>query len=545
MKGTPIATSQDEPPWDTSHLSCLSAEEPAVPTTPVISATPRLRARYSESFQCIGSACEDTCCQGFTVPVEEATWEKYQSLPPSPFQILVEASVTRTSENAEGFPAGITPHYATIRMNSANECPLLTADRLCSVQSELGESFLSHTCATYPRIVHSVDGMKEAALTLSCPEAARHVLLNPNLMGRAGRSERQSAGTIPKANLAGFKVEVKASSNHSQPASATISSATDESATTLPPHFWEIREVILNLLRNRAYPLWQRLFLLGVLCRRLDSFAQAEHARTVPEFLIDFESTAATGALRPAMANLPMNPSSQLDVVLRLAGMMLHKSNVRARFVECIDAFAKGIGNGPGATLESLTTQYAIAHDRFYAPFFDKNPHITENFLVNTIVRCQFPFGKEGMKAGVQPLMEREFAMLTAQFTLMRGLLIGAAGHYGKSFSTAHIVHTVQAATKHFEHHPEFLSMAHTLLVESRMDGTTGLAILLRNAETNRPGMDRAAGESRPASPEISAPETQDGRPAWAAAPAGTGPPGSLHRRVNVPPSRPRVQPPQ
>jgi len=225
----------------------------------------------------------------------------------------------------------------------------------------------------------------------------------------------------------------------------------------------------------------------------------------------------AKGALRAAMANLPTNPSSQLDVVLRLAGMMLHKSNVRPRFVECINAFTAGIGNGPGATLESLTAEYAIAHDRFYAPFFDKNPHIMENFLVNTVVRCQFPFGKEGMKAGAQPAMEREFAMLTAQFALMRGLLIGAAGHHGKSFSTAHIVQTVQAATKHFEHHPEFLSMAHTLLVESRMDGINGLAILLRNAGTgrpqmNRPGTNPAAGESRPTWPAIYAAAMQDGR---------------------------------
>jgi lysine-N-methylase len=521
------------------------AKERRLPSTPAISATPRLRARYSESFQCIGSACEDTCCQGFTVPVEEATWDKYHSLPPSPFQILVEASVTRTPENAEGYPAGIAPPYATIRMNSANECPLFTTDRLCGIQSEFGESFLSHTCATYPRIVHSVDGMKEAALTLSCPEAARHVLLNPNLMGRVGRSERLSAGTTTQASLAGFKVEVRASIDHPTSASGTVSSTSDETATALPPHFWEIREVVLNLLRHRAYPLWQRLFLLGVFCTRLDSIARGEFDRIVPEFILDFESTVAKGALRPAMANLPTNPSSQLDVVLRLAGMMLHKSNVRPRFVECINAFTAGIGNGPGATLESLTAQYAVAHDRFYAPFFDKNPHIMENFLVNTIVRCQFPFGKEGMKTGTQPAMEREFAMLTAQFALMRGLLIGAAGQYGKSFSTAHIVQTVQAATKHFEHHPEFLSMAHTLLVESRMDGTLGLAILLRDAEMNRPKTNPAEGESRPASGGISAPGPQDGRSVWAAVPAGKGRPESLHRRVKAPPSRPRVQPQQ
>jgi len=478
---------------------------PPLPFSPLPSATPRLRARYSESFKCIGSACEDTCCQGFTVPVEQATWEKYKALPPSPFQILVQSSVKREPENAEAYPAGVTPPYATIRMNSANVCPLLTEQKLCGIQAELGEGLLSHTCATYPRIVHSVDSMKEAALTLSCPEAARHVLLNSNLLHRVGRSERHSAATKTENNLAGFKVEVK--------------TATDESGTALPAYFWEIREVVLNLLRSRAYPLWQRLFLLGVFCTRLDSISRGAFDRTVPGFILDFESTVATGALRTSMANLPINPSAQLDVVLRLAGMMLHKSNVRPRFVECIESFTKGIGNGPGATLESLTAHYAVAHDRFYAPFFKSNPHIMENFLVNTIIRCEFPYGKEGMKTGSQPAMEREFALLTAQFALMRGLLIGAAGHNGKSFSAAHVVHTVQAATKHFEHHPEFLSMAHALLVESRMDGTAGLAILLRNAETSRPQMDppnpnQGKGESKPASPGIYAPAQQDGRSA-------------------------------
>jgi len=59
--------------------------------------------------------------------------------------------------------------------------------------------------------------------------------------------------------------------------------------------------------------------------------------------------------------------------------------------------------------------------------------------------------------------------------------MIGVAGFHRERFSTEHIVHTVQAASKHFDHHPEFLGRAHALLVESRMDGARGLAILLRN----------------------------------------------------------------
>jgi lysine-N-methylase len=53
--------------------------------------------------------------------------------------------------------------------------------------------------------------------------------------------------------------------------------------------------------------------------------------------------------------------------------------------------------------------------------------------------------------------MARECAQLTAQFALIKGLLIGVAGFHGEAFSAAHVVHAVQAASKHFEHHPEFL----------------------------------------------------------------------------------------
>src|SRR5580658_4688879 len=103
--------------------------------------------------------------------------------------------------------------------------------------------------------------------------------------------------------------------------------------------------------------------------------------------------------------------------------------------------------------------------------------------------------------------MDREFALLTAQFALMKGMLIGVAGFHRERFAAEHVVHTVQAAAKHFEHHPEFLKMAHELLVESRMDGAHGLAILLRNAEAGE-----VSSGPRPASPGKDAPERQDGR---------------------------------
>ena len=409
---------------------------------------------YADHFRCIGPACEDTCCQGWSVPIDKAAWEKYQNLPAGPFRILIDESIQRTPASEEREKPAV---FAKIRMNSANQCPLLTPSRLCAIQAELGEEMLSHACKTYPRILHSTGGTQESALTLSCPEAARLVLLTPDLL----------TPNPAAPNPARFPFAVNRA---------------EETATQLPPDFHAIRETVLALVRNRAYALWQRLFLLNILCQRLDAIASGEFNCTAIRFLADFHASVSSGSLRTAMDSLPNDPAAQVDVVLRLAGLMLHKSNLHPRFVECVHAFTAGIGNGTTASLESLTAHYNAAQDRYYQPFFRRHPHILENYLINTILRCQFPYGKEGMLPCANSRMSHEFALLAAQFTLIKGLLIGVAGFHREQFSAAHVVHTVQAAAKHFEHHPDFLKSAHVLLVESRMDGAPGLAILLRNS---------------------------------------------------------------
>jgi lysine-N-methylase len=440
-----------------------------------------IRAEYSENFRCIGSACEDTCCQGWGLPIDQATYEKYRTLPASPLRKLIQINCLITPKGSvctdgSGQIVREASVFAKIRMTPSNQCPMLSHEGLCRIHTELGAEYLSHTCATYPRIVHSIDGIEEQALALSCPEAARLVLLNPCLMSSLRPVSSQPVSKQPFPN--------RASPRHSL-SDKLSGSNTVEDAPSLRSWFWPIRETVIGLVRNRIYPLWQRLFLLGILCRRLDSIAQGELELSVFAFLGEFEASIASGALRTAMEameSLSGDCALQLDLVLQLAGMVLRYSSVHPRFANCIEEFKTGICNGPGATLESLAAHYARAHDQFYAPFFDRHPYILENYLINTIVRCQFP-----LRAGVQgcesPSMAREYALLTAQFALMKGLLIGVAGCHGEEFSAEHVVRTVQAASRHFEHHPDFLNQAHALLVVTKMDGARGLAILVRNTQ--------------------------------------------------------------
>ena len=136
---------------------------------------PRVRQpRHYESFHCLGADCEDTCCNGWRVMIDRHTYDLYQNcsnpeLKPSLTSLI---TINSSSTNDDDY-ASITPN--------GTECPFLS-DGLCSVQQKLGEDYLSKLCATYPRVMNVVDGVLERSLEVSCPEAARLALLDPNPM---------------------------------------------------------------------------------------------------------------------------------------------------------------------------------------------------------------------------------------------------------------------------------------------------------------------------------------------------------------------------
>jgi lysine-N-methylase len=329
---------------------------------------------------------------------------------------------------------------------------MLTEERLCRIHAELGEEFLCRTCAMFPRIAYTIDSVEERSLALACPEAARLILLDRDLMRvDTGSYEQMTWDESPEASRLPLRF------------------------------FWPIREFTVGLIRNRAYPLWQRMFLLGSFCRRVDAAVRGESDRGVAGVLRDFPGAIARGGLSAAMETISADLALQLDMVLHLAGLCRDRAMVGPRFVECVEAFKTGLGAVATATMRNLIDNYADAYTRFYAPFFAAHPHILENYLLNAVFRRQFPFGVKDGVIAPGPEMAREFALMATQFALMKGMLIGVAGCYRESFSAEHVIHTVQSASKHFDHHPQFLDNIHELLVQTGRDNPQALTMLLRN----------------------------------------------------------------
>jgi len=405
-----------------------------------------VRPEYADRFRCIGPTCEDSCCAGWVVDIDKATYEKYQSISSGPLRVLMDTHVVPRSEDpGDGKdPAAL----ARIKLLPSGECPFHNAERLCQIQVELGEEYLSHTCATYPRRSHVIDKLVDKTLTTSCPEACRLVLLNPDLLESDWTGVRHVKWDDSKSDL------------------------------TLVSHFWPVREFVIDLITNRAYPLWQRMFLLGTFSRRLEATVRGEIKGGFPAMLEGFSAAVASGGLRASIETIPADLTLQLGMVLELVKLGSRRS---PRLVECIDAFGRGIEYGPESTLQSMSAAYGVAYERYFAPFFAEHPYILENYLINMVFNRLFPFGGKLLQGAAMPEPAKEFALLATDFALVKGLLIGVAGAYKEDFSTQHVVLTVQSASKCFEHNSEFLPRVHQILVDKGIANAHGLTMLIRN----------------------------------------------------------------
>jgi lysine-N-methylase len=200
-----------------------------------------LQPDYFDAFHCINSACEDTCCAGWIVHVDKLTYGKYQNCSSPELGPALRALITINEKSSSD------EDYARIVPDESG-CLFLSGG-LCSIQLQLGELALSNMCATYPRVINRAGDVLQRSLDLSCPEAARLVLLNPNPMEfreHAWHDGANRPAEYPALDLTGLSGE---------------------------PYlrYRSVKRRMLAVLQSRLHPVWRRLHVLGSFCEKLAS----------------------------------------------------------------------------------------------------------------------------------------------------------------------------------------------------------------------------------------------------------------------------------
>ena len=115
---------------------------------------------YFDRFRCVAAECEDTCCAGWAIMIDEESLEKYKSL---------EGAFGNRLRNSIDWKNGSFCQYE-------KRCAFLNEDNLCDLHLEAGEHMLCNTCRDYPRHMEEYEGLREGSLSLSCIEAAKIIL---------------------------------------------------------------------------------------------------------------------------------------------------------------------------------------------------------------------------------------------------------------------------------------------------------------------------------------------------------------------------------
>lgn len=117
---------------------------------------------YFDEFKCIASECEDTCCAGWGIVIDEESHKKYLSVDGT-FGDELRSKIINEDEEK-------------VFVLNGDRCSFLNENNLCDIYNNLGAESLCYTCRQYPRYLEEFGNTRETGISLSCPEAARIIL---------------------------------------------------------------------------------------------------------------------------------------------------------------------------------------------------------------------------------------------------------------------------------------------------------------------------------------------------------------------------------
>ncbi|KLV06596.1 hypothetical protein ABT56_08165 [Photobacterium aquae] len=334
--------------------------------------------QFVERFSCATDRCEDHCCQGWNIYFDKPT-----------YRFLTEKSVfkDRAQQAFIKKPKTNLPMaeaYAMIKFNEKGFCPFRDAQGLCDVHKHYGHQRLAKICQSYPR-VDTVRGDRiDRGLTLSCPEAARQVLLNPSAMS--------------------FSEKVRFT-------------AVKPAVYRTPFYYQELRQLYVDVLLMEGVSLESRLYMLGMTLKLLDEKKDDEQAfQQTLNFCIDSIVDGSFLAMfEQSGTMLDMHATFLIRLYnARLAmGVNDNYEHVVARIKQVHTLLDQTLGQAE-CDAEAQQAILLKGYQGHYSDYVESNSHVWVNYFLHGMYMADFP-AKDFYKT---------FSEQVIDFFMLRGALM-------------------------------------------------------------------------------------------------------------------------
>ncbi len=362
---------------------------------------------YFDTFRCIGGACQDTCCAGWYIAIDEATYKKYKKVKDPVMKKRLDKELV-----AKKGPVS-SEHVAKIKLKN-NRCAFLSSEGLCDLYTHLGEQYLSQTCQLYPRTFNQVNDTLECSLALSCPEAARRILLNPEGIT--------------------FKEEERAEKQVVISARLTVN---PQKPKGYQDYLLEIRQFLIERLQKREDPFQLRFLKLEAYMRELDHLVRIGALKKIPSFIQ--ERTFNERQNKTIVSEASYDERAYVILLDALKSMRNGKKWPSPSYEAFYEEMLQGLDKEGGFNKQQFEKGCQIYEETFLNSY----SYILENYFVNYIYERAVPLDGETLL--------QSLAYLKTYKQLIELHLIGLVLHH-ESLTKEKVVNFLQAFTKVFDH---------------------------------------------------------------------------------------------
>lgn len=283
---------------------------------------------YYNHFKCTADRCEDTCCAGWQIMIDERTLKKYKKVK-GPFGNRLFNSI----DWKEG---------AFLQYNG--RCAFLDENNLCDICSELGSEMFCKTCRNYPRHIEEFPGVREISLSLSCMEAAKLAL-----------GGKAPVTFLTKEN----EKEEREDENFDY---------------LLYDKLLDVRECIFRILQNRNINIWTRVSMALALAHDAECKIRNQSLFQVDDVCTRYMREASAERFERKIACYRISEEERYTYMKE----MFHIFDRLEVLKECWTEYVKGL---KASLYQEGEAVYADARRRFRREVLEKK-HFTEHLMV-------------------------------------------------------------------------------------------------------------------------------------------------------------------
>ena len=367
-----------------------------------------LKPTYYKDFQCIGGACEASCCNRlWRIVIDKNTYTKYRNSKDPIFREKVDSCVKRIRKTA-----GDRQYAEFVLEKGSGKCPFHAEGGLCEIHRDMGEKYLSLTCKVYPRIVRTMANGEydlEFSISMSCPHAVRIALFEEEPMEFESTLEEFDAHSA--IVLAGIGKPEQAPE---------------------PTHYiengWSMREAAVTILQDRAYSISDRILIIGMMLSKVVRLHDEGKHEEIGSAIRMYRDGALGGAYDEMLGSFELNELMQYKAASALDAAIVGKRQKYPAFAEVIKRFTAYLEqpdpSRPNGKIDVSMHFHAYCKlnaDELWDGFLDRWAHVLENYLVNFIFSEMFPLKYHGK--GLNPY--HHVLILAEQYALLKIIICG------------------------------------------------------------------------------------------------------------------------